>query len=216
MTQDEAKALLVYIGYTFPEAVNGSPEWIDGKAETWADILGGYAFNTCKGAVKEYIRRADQYTRKEGPLPGEILQLIEEPDRMARLNEGQAWTLVSKAIRSISWDSDEVFDRLPEEVREAVGSARQLRIWGMDEDYSEPVTQSNFQRAYRAVLARRESMKRMNPAVREKIEAVIEGKMHPVIKAAPLIPSKPEKAELTEEQKAFKDRLRDEMKQNLD
>ena len=70
------------------------------------------------------------------------------------MTEGEAWGLVSRALRNSAYDSQREFDALPPRLQRLVGSPNQLREWAMlDADTVQSVIASNFQRSYRARTA---------------------------------------------------------------
>ena len=67
-----------------------------------------------------------------------------------------AWALVSRALRNGTYGAEEEFNKLPDDVKRAVGSPEQLHNWATtDEKTVETVIQSNFMRTYRTVIERK-------------------------------------------------------------
>ena len=81
----------------------------------------------------------------------------------------EAWALVYKAICNSAYNSAHEFDKLPELVKKAVGSADNLRNHAIDSDFNLGVAQSNFIKAYNTILERKKNDYTM------KIEAVKRG-----------------------------------------
>ena len=104
------------------------------------------------------------------PAPGQIIDKIHTMTQPQELNETEAWSLVSKAIRNSGYNSTEEFAKLPPLVQKAVGLPSQLRTWALDENYNEQVAMSSFQRAYKAELKRNEELLKMPQNVRKLIE----------------------------------------------
>ena len=65
------------------------------------------------------------------------------------LNELEAWTIVSKALRNGYYGAEEEFEKFPPIVKKVVGSPSMLQMWATDEYFNESVVSSNFMRAYR-------------------------------------------------------------------
>ena len=76
------------------------------------------------------------------------IRLLMEPEEMSELD---AWALVSQAVRRTQWQHPEKqFDKLPEIIRQTLGSAQTLVDWGkVDEDAFNTVV-SQTMRTYRA------------------------------------------------------------------
>ena len=126
-TDDEcAKALLLWAGMFADDAVDvvvaAVKALIASKTDNWPPSI---------GAVKEHVRR-----------------LTRPPER----SEAEAWALAARAVRRTDWNHPEVqFERLPPDVRAAVGSPHTLVEWGkVPEDTLASVIASNFRRTYRA------------------------------------------------------------------
>jgi hypothetical protein len=114
----------------------------------WAEMFAEDDVKLVAAAVKSLIASDEKgYPPTIGAVKASLRQ-ITTPQRMTA---GDAWTLVSKAIRNSAYDSQEEFQRLPEDVQRIVGSSTQLREWAMmDSDTVHSVVASNFQRAYKA------------------------------------------------------------------
>lgn len=71
------------------------------------------------------------------------------------LNEHEAWSLVSKAIRNGNYGAEEEFNKLPPIVQKAVGSPNNISNWALLPcNDVQTVIASNFMRQYRAELER--------------------------------------------------------------
>ncbi len=97
-----------------------------------------------------------------------------------KLNELEAWALVSRAIRNSYYGAEKEFEELPAVVRDAVGNPANLREWGQMADESVSVAQSQFLRNYRTVVKRHkeaaclpvmDTLKKIMGAETERIEA---------------------------------------------
>jgi len=82
--------------------------------------------------------------------------------------------LVKKAISDSYYHAEERFSELPETVQKAVGSPSMLRQWGQcDTEDVNTVIMSNFQRAYKAELSKKE----FNDSIPANLKTVIAEKI---------------------------------------
>ena len=128
-----------------------------------------------------------------GQLVGKI-QTISQPQE---LNEMEAWSLVSRAIRNSTYNSVEEFAKLPPLVQKAVGLPDQLRTLAMDENYNEQVASSNFIKCYRTEVTRSQELSKMPSDVRKIIERACNGSYV---------------AQIDEKRKSLTERKKDEIK----
>ena len=94
------------------------------------------------------------------------------------LNETEAWHLVSVAIRNSSYHAEEEFAKLPRILQKTVSSPGQLREWATSENIDGSwmsVTQSNFQRAYRAEVQRERERQKLSPDILKIIDRARKG-----------------------------------------
>lgn len=166
MQIDKAREIIAVLMVTYP---NYNPVDTELAAKTWLEATEEYSYEQVSTALGAYIK-AD--TSGFAPIPSKIIDILHKMTVPAELNEMEAWSLVSKAIRNSGWHSEKEYENLPELVQKAVGSASQLRVWALDEDYNEGVIMSNFQRSYRVELKRHEELQKMPLQVRELIERV--------------------------------------------
>lgn len=166
MTREEVQDLLAMIQAAFP---NYNPADKTAAVNAWYLALSDMNGKMVAAALKGYMRTN---TTGFAPSPGQLiaqLQTLQEPQSM---NELEAWAMVSKAIRNSIYNSEQEFASFPETVQKAVGSAGQLRIWAMDENYNEGVASSNFMRAYRTETERAEMMAKLPDSMRRLIQKV--------------------------------------------
>ena len=164
MTVIEAKKIIAVMLVSFP---NFKPTDVDSMAETWADMLSEYSYSQVSMALKAYIVSD---TSGFAPAIGQLVEKIQTISQPQELNEMEAWSLVSRAIRNSTYNSVEEFAKLPPMVQKAVGLPDQLRTWAMDENYNEQVASSNFIKCYRTEVARSQELSKMPSDVRKIIE----------------------------------------------
>ncbi len=164
MTREEIQDFLAMIQATYP---NFNPPSKTAAVNAWTLALEEYEEKAVHMAFKLYMQTN---TRGFAPVPGQIIEKIHTMTQPQELNEMEAWSLVSKAIRSSGYNSTDEFAKLPPLVQKAVGLPSQLRTWALDENYNEEVAMSSFQRAYKAEIKRHEELLKMPKNVRNLIE----------------------------------------------
>ena len=169
MTVKEARKLIAVFMVTYP---NYKPIDTELAAATWADVMSEYTYEQVNMALGMYMKSS---TSGFAPAPGQLVEYIQKATQPQELNEMEAWTLVSKAIRNSGYNSVEEFAKLPPLVQKAVGLPSQLRTWALDEDYSEGVVSSNFIKCYRAEVARANEYQKMPREVRQLIQDATQG-----------------------------------------
>ena len=164
MNVTEAKKIIASMIVSYS---NYKPTDVDYAATIWADILSEYTYEQVDGALRLFIM-----SDKSGFAPsiGQLVDKIHTMTQPQELNEMEAWSLVSKAIRNSGYNSTEEFAKLPPLVQKAVGLPGQLRTWALDENYNEEVVSSNFIKCYRNELTRQRELQKMPQNVRNLIE----------------------------------------------
>lgn len=138
--------------------------------ELWFDMLKDLDYQSAAYGLKKYVS-----LNKFPPAISDIREHAASVSKPDELNEMEAWALVRNAISNSAYNSVDEFAKLPPLVQKAVGLPGQLRVWAMDEDYSESVTSSNFIKTYRAVLERNEENKKIPAQVMKMIESTYKG-----------------------------------------
>lgn len=167
MTEKEVRQLLAMTQVVYP---NYNPPSREAAVNAWLMCLSEYDNNVVMVAFKAYMTTD---TSGFAPSIGQLLDkvhLIQDPQE---LNEMEAWSLVSKALRNGYYGAVEEFFKLPPLVQKAVGSPDNLRNWSQtDVKAIETVIQSNFMRSYAAIVKREYEIKKMLADVRTLIENV--------------------------------------------
>lgn len=164
MTVKEARKFVAVLMVTYP---NYNPIDEELAAETWAGVTEEYTYEQVDIALRSYMKTN---TTGFAPAPGQIIDKIHTMTQPQELNEMEAWSLVSKAIRNSGYNSADEFAKLPPLVQKAVGLPSQLRTWALDENYNEEVVSSNFIKCYRNELAKQRELQKMPQNVRNLIE----------------------------------------------
>ena len=167
MTEKEVRQLLAMTQAVYP---NYNPPSREAAVNAWLMCLSEYDNNVVMAAFKAYITTD---TSGFAPSIGQLLDKLHAIQNPQELNEMEAWSLVSKALRNGYYGAVEEFNNLPPLVQKAVGSPDNLRNWSQTDTNSiENVVQSNFIRSYRLVVNRENEIKKMPADVRTLIENV--------------------------------------------
>ena len=167
MTEKEVRQLLAMTQAVYP---NYNPPSREAAVNAWLMCLSEYDNNVVVAAFKAYITTD---TSGFAPNIGQLLDKLHAIQNPQELNEMEAWSLVSKALRNGYYGAVEEFNNLPPLVQKAVGSPDNLRNWSQTDTNSiENVVQSNFMRSYRLVVNRENEIKKMPADVRTLIENV--------------------------------------------
>ena len=137
---------------------NYKPNNLTETVDVWNMMLSDYTYEQVSVALKAYIL-AD--TNGFAPSIGQLVDRVNTFSHPQELNELEAWSLVYKAIRNSSYNSEYEFSVLPDMVRKAVGTPNQLRTWAMDENFNEQVVSSHFVRCYRSEVAKDKDFRKM-------------------------------------------------------
>lgn len=167
MTEKEVRQLLAMTQAVYP---NYNPPSREAAVNAWLICLSQYDNNVVMAAFKAYITTD---TSGFAPSIGQLLDKLHTIQSPQELNEMEAWSLVSKALRNGCRGAVEEFNKLPPLVQKAVGSPDNLRNWSQTDINSiENVVQSNFMRTYRIVVKREREYQKLPADVQTLIENV--------------------------------------------
>ena len=152
MTRDETVNIIRIMVDSYP---NYKPNNLSETVDVWHTMLSDYDYNLVSMALKSYILSD---TSGFAPAVGQIVAKIHFITQPQELNEMEAWSLVSKAIRNSIYNSADEYAKLPSIAQKAVGLPSQLMQWAIDDSYNESVVSSNFMRCYRIELAREKEL----------------------------------------------------------
>ena len=152
MTRDETVNIIRIMVDSYP---NYKPNNLSETVDVWHTMLSDYDYNLVSMALKSYILSD---TSGFAPAIGQIVSKMHAITQPQELNEMEAWSLVSKAIRNSIYHAADEYAKLPQIVQKAVGLPNQLMQWAIDDNYNESVVSSNFMRCYRIELAREKEM----------------------------------------------------------
>lgn len=145
--------------------------------KTWTGMLSDLSYEQVSKALQYFISTD---TNGFAPSIGQIRASVQMTEPADGINESQAWAMVYNALCNSNYHAQEEFNRLPEDVRRAVGGAETLRSWAVMDEAAITVAESNFKRSFRAILEskKRDAMlpKEMRQALPEAPVARIEDK----------------------------------------
>lgn len=169
MTEKEAGKLLFTIEAMFPSFHPENPEATK-KAWLWA--LKDYPADAIMGALEIYVKTN---TTGFAPSVSQLINSMYTPKKNEQLSEGEAWSLVKKAIQDGNYHAEERFNELPPLVQRAVGSPNMIHQWaGTDSDEVNTVIMSNFQRTYRTVSDREMYQSKVPEVLSNTVKALTE------------------------------------------
>lgn len=135
----------------------------------WYAELKDIPYQIAYAALRKYVS-----TNKFAPTIADIREQAAElyNQREGDISENTAWQLVWKAICNSGYHAEEEFEKLPETVKRAVGSASQLRQWGLSEvnDNTTSYWKSDFQRIYRLEQQKELERRKLSPDVLKLIQ----------------------------------------------
>lgn len=142
--------------------------------DTWYGLLKDLDYKLLSFGLKKYMQ-----TEEKEPTIAALRRCAQSllPQNQ-ELNETEAWHLVSVAIRNSTYHAEEEFSKLPQILQKAVSSPGQLREWATSENIDGSwmsVTQSNFQRAYRAEVHRERERQKLSPDLLKIIDQAKNG-----------------------------------------
>jgi len=169
MNIQETTAILRILKLTYPQFYKGmSLSDATETIELWTMMFENDNAKIVTEAVKSMI-----VTLKYPPTIADIkekISIIMDPDTMSEL---EAWGKVRSAISY--YNAKDNFDKLEPFLQKLVGSANQLREWGMmDAEIINSVIQSNFMRSYKFKLKQDKEYKALPSSTKNLISELSE------------------------------------------
>lgn len=148
MTREETKKIIMVIMSVYP---NWKPNDLSFTVDAWYLMLQDESYGEMSAALASYIKGSDSaFAPSIGQLMQQLTYLKQQASGQKELTEVEAWNMVYKAICNSNYNSDSEFDKLPDDVKRAVGSPAQLREWAQTDVDQLNVTDKNaFFRSYR-------------------------------------------------------------------
>lgn len=164
MTREDVQNLLAMIQGAYS---NFNPQNKTATVNVWLMALEDFDKNQIAMAFKTYIRTN---TSGFAPSPGQLIEHISAVKHSNDETETEAWMRVAIALRNGAYGSEEEFAKLPPMVQKAVGSAKQLRIWALDNNFNEEVAKAQFLRVYRTESQRAKDYEKLPGDVQRLID----------------------------------------------
>lgn len=165
MTREEVKKIIFVIASAYPTF---KPNDVSMVIDSWHFFLADYDYNEIAIALKTFVNTSG---KGFAPSVDQLIAMTRKTEELGTMSELEAWSLVSKAICNSIYHAQEEFDKLPALAQKAIGSPEQLTSWAMGDDASlETVIASNFQRSYRAIIQREQTIRALPIEARQKLE----------------------------------------------
>lgn len=168
MEREDVKKLLMTLDVTYAN-FKLDPATLSFTVDSWLMFLGDYDSKDVLTALKTFINTSNSAF---APSPSELIGLIHKPSEMAEIGASEAWALVRKAIGKSAYNSQSEFEKLPPLVQKTLGSAEQLHLWAVDEDYNNEVVMALFQKNYNATVERQQTEYRLPTEARLRLEQI--------------------------------------------
>lgn len=168
MTRDEVKELLMTLDVTYAN-FKLDPTKLPFTINSWLLFLEPYSMQDVQIALKTFVNTSNSAF---APTPSELIGLINTPNELAEIEASKAWDMVRKAIGRSTYNSLEEFNKLPENVQRAVGSADMLHYWATNDYFAEGTVMKEFLMNYNTILKRDRTENRLPSEARLKLEQI--------------------------------------------
>lgn len=178
MNSGEAAYLLAIMKSNWPGSyAKMTPADAKAAVVLWADLFADDPAELVQAAVKTIMLSEPE--REFAPNVAAIKAKMYELTHPEQLGAQEAWQLVSKAVSGCDMQHpSKEFEKLPEMVQRAVGSANQLREWGMvDSGTFQTVVASNFRRVWEKENARAREQAALPADLRQMITGMARNMM---------------------------------------
>ena len=175
MTKDDAALVLAVLKTAYPGSYHGmSVQEAKATVALWAGMF-DEPREVVEAAVKALI--LEQPDREFAPTIGQVKARIYKLMNPDELTAQEAWVLVSRAVtRCDMQNPSKEYGKLPPAVQRAVGSANQLREWGMvDEDIFGSVIASNFRKIWDKQQTREREQAALPAELKRMISDIAQG-----------------------------------------
>lgn len=166
MTAQETAGIMTILHIAYPRYYANTTD-DDKKAalQLWSVMFADYEYDVIAAAVKAVIA-----TSKFPPTIADVNEKLQLFTASQEMSELEAWDKVRKAICNSSYNSEEEFNKLPEECKALVHSSHQLKAWAqVSEKELNTVVASNFMRDFRSSTSRRREQAMLPDSVKEAI-----------------------------------------------
>ena len=179
MTLKDTRDVFALLQANYPDTFKGLPDdALLSMLKLWQQMFAEEPREIVLRAVQAHIRSStDRFFPPIGIIKEEIRKLTGPDD----LSEGEAWAMVSAALRNGIYGYKEEYAKLPPAVQRAVGTPQTLREWAMlDAESVQSVIASNFQRSYRAAAKQEAELAKLPPGFREEMKKLAGAMLRPL------------------------------------
>lgn len=171
MTREETLTIMGVLKAAYPNYYKDmNRKDAEAVVDLWCTMFSDEPARLVAMAVKAHIASD---TKGFPPHIGAIKEAIGKLLQPDNMTEQEAWALVSKAASNAKYEAEKEFSKLPPLVQKLVGSPNSLRAWAlMDADTVSSVVASNFQRSYRAGVAKQKELQALPSDVREGMQMI--------------------------------------------
>ena len=163
MTREQTVALVRSVVDLYQ---NWKPSNLTETVNAWNWALEDFPADAVKNALRIYLRTNDTGF---APSVSQLIACMYKSTDNERMTEGEAWSMVKKAIQDGNYHSAERYAELPEIVQKAVGNAEMIHQWAQTgSDEVNTVIMSNFQRTFRALTEREKFNEKIPTAIAMK------------------------------------------------
>ena len=154
MTREETSKILTVIKYAYPSFYKDySENDLIGAVGVWYEQLKSETYQSVSTAVTMIIA-----TSKFAPTIADVKEKVYELANPDVLSANDAWLYVKKAVQNSTYNYQEEFKNLPEEIKCIVGNAYQLHSWASEnENTLDTVIASTFKKDYKTETENRKN-----------------------------------------------------------
>lgn len=132
--------------------------------EIWYQVLSDLDYKDASSGVSAYIK-----TEHYPPMPADIRKFSKVTKERPTLGEGEAWELVRIALRNSTYNAEKEYEKLPNDVKRAIGGPATLRSMAMSTSWNEDTERALFVKAYRVEQGRTEMANALSLEDRNKM-----------------------------------------------
>jgi len=173
MNKQEAQKTVVAIMAAYPNHYKHFTTFeIETLVGVWESCCEDYTYEQVSAGLKIFLTSD---TKGFPPSPGQVIDCIlkiTKPEAL-KMSEGEAWSIVRKAVEKGSYYAEEEFEKFPEPIKRAVGSPSNIRSMAMDDEFNEGVAKSLFERTYREMLNREREDAKIPQNVKQLIATTV-------------------------------------------
>ena len=134
----------------------------DGAKDVWFSMLSDLPYMQVSVALQTHMM-----TSKFPPTIADLR--VNHAEQQRGLTELEAWAMVRKAIKNGTYGAEEEYEKLPEIVQKAVGSASNIRQWAQSDSGMLETIEAHFLKAFRIQRGRAIQDAQTSPAVKQLI-----------------------------------------------